>query len=165
MVGLPNILFQVGEEMLFFFDENATTLFEGDILVNSKLVPTLLDFIKTLEYEGSQPEQTPKTGDIQAPSIVGIIIPPFTVSLTGTGTATIKIRFSDTADTADGTIVFDFDLATGETFTTFRTIVLPANKFFTIDVDALTGSPFTGIDSFKTIERGINTRDLDPLLQ
>jgi len=158
-----------GEEMIFFFNENASTFFEEDIFTaDNSSVDTSAPFTKTMLYSGDYPAATPKTGAIQAPSDVALIIPPsLTFVKTGAGTITVTILASDTVDTDDGTTLLVVGDLIGVTTTSpiTRTLVLPANKFLTIKAEIVSGSSALKVEDGKTVERGSLTRDIDPLLQ
>jgi len=170
MESLPTYMFQVEDDLPFFFNFDNSPLYEADIMVERSEVLNLTTTTKTIEYEGSQPAATPKTGDIQAPAGVALIINSLDLVGTSSGAnnnSSIKIRASDTADTADGTILHDFGTVAVDAAAQSIPfiLILPANKFLTVEAAVTQGSPVFKVFNVRTIERGADTRDLDPFLQ
>lgn len=173
LFGLPEILFVVGDEDVFFFKLQPDTIFEGDIAVEDNVLTGLTPtggspVTTTMSWQGNQPQATPKTGKIQAPATVAQIILPLTISIgpTASDRANVKLRASNTVDTADGTVVFDFGLVIGGSPETIpRSVLIPASKFLTIETTHNLGSPVVTATAPLIIERGANTKGIDPLLQ
>lgn len=154
--------------MTFFFKLQPDTIFERDIAIQDLAVGFTPPTTQTLSWPGNQPQITPKTGKIQASADTGIIF--VELAVTGIGSATdrsnVKLFASDTVDTADGTVLFDFGIVNGGVTETIPlTVILPKNKFLTVETTINLNSPSFTIKSALVIERGELTRDLDPLLQ
>lgn len=155
--------------MPFFFNNDGTPLYEGDIVVTNNKTDGLINSIQTMQYEGKQPANTPLTGDIQAPSTVGLIIPPFTITHNSGNTtysSTMEVWLSDTVNIADGLLLVSKTFTgTTQTFTLETITVLPPNKFLTVKQTRLIGLPSGSIGPLIVVRRGLNTKDIDPVLQ
>ncbi|NIT99634.1 MAG: hypothetical protein GWN01_01420 [Nitrosopumilaceae archaeon] len=135
-------------------------VYEGDIYTNNgNKTGTGIPENITAEYNGDQPHNNPKTGDIKAPADKDLLILSLTVGNTDGATgdeSNVDIKASNNADEDSGDTLTSFTaVKASQTYSGNLPLILPKGKYLTGVFTVNAGSPGSAkITNVKVIERG-----------